>query len=174
MSESAAVVILFGTTTTFVTPYNKSATAQATVFNGNAPYDLSDSVGNSQAFLNFQFILISVIVGAILFLCTRKTSLFYLPFLFCVSGFPLLAVTSKSSAWSVAYTSFFISALTIMWAQLLKGFWWNGRYTYHNPSTTGWNSIPLGWDSLLLAVYIAATVQIAYSAVAGRASFAQA
>ena len=84
-------------------------------------------------------------------------------------------MVSKRSAWSAAYTSFFISALTIMWAQLLKGFWTNGRSTYHNPgSMGGWNSIPLGWDSLLLAVYIAATVQIAYSAVAGRASFAQA
>lgn len=61
-----------------------------------------------------------------------------------------------------------------MWAQLLKGFWWNGRYTYQNKSSTGWQTIPLGWDSLTLAVYIAATVQIAYSAVAGRVSFAQA
>ena len=93
--------------------------------------------------------------------------------LFRSTGFPLLAVTSKRSSWSVTYTSFFISVLTIMWAQLLKGFWVNGRYTYKNPGTTGWLAIPLSWDSLLLGVYIAASVQIAYSAMAGRISFGQ-
>ena len=84
-------------------------------------------------------------------------------------------VVSRRTAWSATYISVFLAALTLMWAQLLKGFWANARLSYEHPgSTSSWGAIPLGWDSLLLAVYIAATVQIAYSAVAGRVSFAQA
>ena len=83
-------------------------------------------------------------------------------------------IVSRRTAWSATYISVFLAALTLMWAQLLKGFWAHARVSYEHPESSSWGGIPLGWDSLLLAVYIAATVQIAYSAVAGRVSFAQA
>lgn len=164
------VVILFGTTTQFNAPYAKDATAAVKVYNGLVPYDFSDAIGDG--FANFQFILISVLVGESMSPgSTVYQAHAYSPY--SLTGFPLIAITSKRIAWSTAYTSLLLSAVTLLWAQLLRGFWWNGRYTYENPGSSGWFIIPLGWDSLLLAVYIAATVQIAYSAVAGRVSFAQ-
>ena len=56
------MIILFGTTTTFAFPYAKQATAATLVYAGNTPYDYSAGTVN-EGFSNFQFILISVIVG---------------------------------------------------------------------------------------------------------------
>jgi hypothetical protein len=105
---SPAVVLLYGLTTIFNGSYNISPFSGN--FSGPFSIGLPDySSINSLGFANFQFIFISVF-----------------------AGLPLLLVNNSKTSWSAGYFALFTGAITMLWAQLLKGFWWNGRMTYFN------------------------------------------
>jgi ammonium transporter Rh len=93
--------------------------------------------------------------------------------LFVFLGLGFLFVQNARYSWQALAYSLAIGTTTVQWAILLIGFWDAGKLT-RTDDPGFWEPIPLDFTYLINSLYIAATVLISYSALAGRVSFGQA